>query len=396
MKLALLAADAESLALAGAAVAAGHAIVWREDAHDADAAAWEDLYDPATADAAIVGAGGESEDLRARQVQELTKVGWPLLVVQPVVSSVISYFEIDMARTESGAVLLHYNPLVEPECVARLASWVRSGHPQLGAVEQIAATRRLDDRTRERVVWHFARDVELLARLAGRLDRIGAHAARGDADAAYSSLSVQLHGPLQIPVRWTVEPLAGRPDLRVALICQRGRLTLVFDGEGRAIELIDQSGETESRQLLPEDSPAAHALARFAAAVDAARGTASTWPAALDAMELADSIEISLRRGRMIDVHHRELTEQLAFKGVMSAAGCGVLVVVIPLILAIGWIAGAFKAPLSEYWPHLLLMFLVAFLALQILPKLLMPPDAGRASRVDDGDSTAREADSAD
>jgi hypothetical protein len=393
MKFALLAADAESLALADAAVAAGHTIAWREDAHGLDAAAWEDLYDPEAADAAIVGAGGESEDLRARQVQELTKVGRPLLIVHPVVSSVISYFEIDMARTESGAVLVHYNPLVEPECVAKLASWVHDGHPALGAVEQITATRRLVDRSRERVLWHFARDVELLARLAGRLDRIGAHAAMGDPEAAYASLSVQLLGPRQIPVRWSVEPLAGRPDLRVTLICQRGRLTLAFDVDGRAVELVEEDGQSDSRQPLPNDSPAASALTRFVAAVDAARGTASTWPAALDAMELADSIEISLRRGRMIDVHHRELTEQLAFKGVMSAAGCGVLVVVIPLILTIGWIAGAFKAPLSDYWPHVLLMVLVAFLALQVLPKLLLQREPGRG---DDDDGVPPQADSAD
>jgi hypothetical protein len=274
-----------------------------------------------------------------------------------------------------------------------LASWVRDGHPQLGAVEQIAATRRLADRSRERVLWHFARDVELLARLAGRLDRIGAHAPLGDADAAYASLSVQLLGPQQIPVRWSIEPLAGRPDLRVTLICQRGRLTLVFDGDGWALELIEEGGKSDSRGPLPADSPAASALARFVAAVESAQSTASTWPAALHAMELADSIEISLRRGRMIDVHHRELTEQLAFKGVMSAAGCGVLVVVIPLMLAVGWIAGALKAPLSEYWPHVLLMLLVAFLALQVLPRLLMRREPTPAA---EADGAPPEADSAD
>jgi hypothetical protein len=56
-------------------------------------------------------------------------------------------------------------------------------------------------------------------------------------------------------------------------------------------------------------------------------------------MELTDTIEISLRRGRMIDVHRQQLTEELSFRGTMSAWGCGVLMVLPPLLLLAGWIA---------------------------------------------------------
>jgi hypothetical protein len=390
MKFALLGADRDSLALAEAAEAAGHSIAWRGAETSSDDSTWEDLVDPAVADAILVAAAaGDGEDARARQLQELAKLGRPLLAAHPVVSSVISYFEIDMARAESGAVLQHYNPLVEAECVDRLAGWVRTGHPQLGAVEQLVATRRLANRSRERVVRHFARDVELLARLAGRLDRIGAHAATDDPSAAYASLSVQLSGPQRVPVRWSVEPIVAGSDLQVTLVCQHGRVTLVIDESGRAVELAEQRRAAEKREQLAGASPAMRALLRFVDAVRAGDGGASTWPGALDAMELADSIEISLRRGRMIDVHHRELTEQLAFRGVMSALGCGVLVVLVPAALAIGWIAGILKAPLSDYWPHALLAVLTAFLGLQILPRLIAGPpkdrnhgrDSSRAAR---------------
>jgi hypothetical protein len=91
-------------------------------------------------------------------------------------------------------------------------------------------------------------------------------------------------------------------------------------------------------------------------------------------MEIADSIEISLRRGRMIDIHSQQLTEHLAFKGTMAAAGCGVLLVLAPLMLAVGWIAGQFGVPVASYWPHALLVLLAAFLGLQLLPKLLYGP----------------------
>jgi hypothetical protein len=181
-------------------------------------------------------------------------------------------------------------------------------------------------------------------------------------------------------VRWAIEPPAGAASLRVMLVCTAGRATLDFNADGVATELAEQGGDGKSRTAQPAAPPAVAALQRFVTAVTAGDGAASTWPAALDAMELADSIEISLRRGRMIDVHHRELTEQLAFKGMMSAVGCGVLVVLIPAMLAAGWIAGLLGIPLSNYWPHLLLAALGLFLAVQLLPKLIppAPQTAGR------------------
>jgi hypothetical protein len=378
MRLALLGADAESQSLAAAATAAGHVLVWDDTGRDSTTAsgsasngAWEELLDSEAADAIIVGAGGAAPDLRARQIQDLAKQGRPMLTVHPVVPSVISFFEIDMARTESGAIVRHYNPLVVTVDGLSWELFVRDGHPELGAAEQITATRRLGDRSREAVLWHFARDVEMLARVAGRFDRIGAHAAMGDPEAAYASLSVQLLGARQIPVRWSVEPLGEDDGLAVTIICERGRITSTFNAAGH-VQVIEDSGI--------ELDPPSHAIAKFCAAVEAGDSAASNWTEALDAMELADTIEISLRRGRMIDIHHRELTETLAFKGVMSALGCGVLTVVVPLLLFLGWITGLVGIPLAHYWPHVLLLLLAAFLGLQFLPKLVPPSRRGAGS----------------
>ena len=381
MRFALLGADAESQAVADAAVAAGHPVVWPAPSTLDPNVAWEDLFDSDAADAIIVGAGGASADLRARQVQELAKQGRPLLVGHPLLPSVISYFEIDMARTESGAVVRHFNQLLESLRFVDQSVFSQAAASKLGAVEQITATRALGDRSRDAVLWHFARDVEALAHLAGRFDRIGAHAAMGDSDAAYASLSVQLSGPRQIPVRWSVEPLGHGAALTVTMIFEHGRAAFIFDASG-AITDFSEQGILDHSEIRAASSPAlAHsAVTQFVDAVETESSDASTWPAALDAMELADTIEISLRRGRMIDVHHRELTETLAFKGMMSAVGCGLLVVLVPLMLVVGWIAGVLGIPMSHYWPHLLLVFLAAFLALQFVPKLMSPragPTAG-------------------
>jgi hypothetical protein len=382
MKFALLGVDVESLRLAEAAIAAGHevaataertdmpspAAVWAAAA-PADAQAWEALLDSETADAVIIGSGAGNEESRARQVQELARLGRPILLTFPLFSSVLTYFEVDMVRTESEALLEHFNPLVEPAVVEEAAGWVQQGHPELGAVEQINGARRLRDRSRERVLWHFARDVEMLDRIAGRLDRLGAHAG-AEGDAAYAALSVQLIGSSQIPLRWAVEPPTHDEGLSVTIVCRRGRVTLQFDDEGRLSEPSSQNAR-EKEKGVDEVDPELTAIERFTATVEAGDSAASSWPNALHAMELADSIEISLRRGRMIDVHHQQLTEHLAFKGTMAAVGCGIILVLAPVMLLAGLIAGQFGVPIARFLPHALLALLVVFLALQFLPKLL-------------------------
>jgi hypothetical protein len=397
MKLALIGADAESLRLAEAARRGGHQIVWHGDvsaagdtlphwlAVDDLADNWEDLLDSEIVDAVIIGRGSAPEELRARQLQEFVRLGQPMLAVFPLFSSVLTYFEVDMARTESGAVLQHFNPLAVWPLMEQWAQWVQSGHPELGGLEQINCVRAQVDRSRESVLWHFARDVDMVDRLAGRLNRIGAHAASAGEAASYAALSVQLLGALEVPVRWSVEPPARGEGLTLTLVFQRGRITAEFDAGDRYLE----SGARASRDLSLES----HAVERFVADVATGDGERSSWPHALHAMELVDSIEISLRRGRMIDVHDQQLTEHLAFKGTMAAVSCGVLVVLVPLMLFLGWIAGQLGIPVANYWPHLLLALLALFLGMQVLPKLLyeQPPKSapseavGKPSEVDEG-----------
>jgi hypothetical protein len=370
MRLALLGADVESLQLAEAAAAAGHEIAWQGDPGDgqpvgpwagphSSGGPWEALLDAVSADGIILGHGSGGEELRSHQFQELVRLDRPVLTTFPVFSSVLTYFEIDMARTESGAIVQHFNPLLEPAVLDDAMSWIESGHPELGRIEQVVCTRSLSQRTRERVLWHFARDVELLGLVSGRLDRIGAHAGAEGQEANYAALSVQLLGRSEVPVRWSVEPPSTGEGMSLTLVCQRGRVTFEFDSAGGL------------RKGSSDDNPAEAAITRFAAAVGAGDSAASTWLDALHAMELTDSIEISLRRGRMIDVHQQQLTEHLAFKGTMAAAGCGLLFFLVPLFLAAAWIAGRLGVPVGQFMPHMVLGLLALFLGLQFLPKLL-------------------------
>ena len=385
MNFALLGSDYESISLAAAAEAQGHQIVWCGDTNWArrqfqlswlpsedQGKQWESLLDECFCDAVIVGRGDADSDLRAEQVNLLAKNGITLLVTFPLISSVLSYYEIDMAREESGALLRHFNPAVERQPILeQCAKWVPAGHPQLGSIEQLVWERPLSDRSRQQVMWHFPRDVELLGQVAGRLNRLGALGSPDEA-ATYAGLSVQILGTQDLPVRWSVGPVELSEHPRLSLIAEHGKFTVQFDELGRAVQTeLNHAGRTESVQLEPVD-PAALAVTNLVKAMRDGGGSRSTWSNALRAMELADTIEISLRRGRMIEVHPQQLTEELAFRGMMSAAGCGVLLVLPPLLLLLGWLGELIGLPVARYWPHGLLALLAAFLLFQLLPKLLL------------------------
>lgn len=381
MKIALLGIDPESLPLLDAAARLGHSIVWCSDPSDkidaaelplADDSQFRELFDSQLADVVIVGVGRQNEEVRVEQIKELVKAGQTLLLVHPVTSSVLAYHEIDLARTESEAVVQIYNPLVATPAVEMLRHDVGGQDERLGPIEQIVAERRLGDRSRPEVLWHFARDVQLLAKLGGRFDRLGSHGIDAD-DLAYGALAVQLAGPSRVPVRWSVAPGDASPRLQVTLIGQRGRIHAEFDEHGLPATCELVVDDVRTPLAVEAGDPAEVTLAELARIVKG-KSDGSNFLAALEAMELTDTIEISLRRGRMIDVHHQQLTEELAFKGTMSAVGCGALLVLPPLMLAAGWLAEQLGIPLpiARSWALILGVVLALFVALQALPKLFL------------------------
>lgn len=393
MKIALLGTDVEAGALAKAAVRLGHELVWCGDLTSEELSGelgnppdlgehWETLLDGEFVDGVILGRGNASSELRSQQLAQLAKNGIAVLTSFPLFDSLLTYYEIDMSRSESGALLRHFNPLAEQsQLVEQCSDWIGSGHPQLGAIEQVVWERPLAERTRERVLWHFARDVELLSLAAGRLNKLGALGSP-DQSATYSGLSVQLLGKSEVPVRWQVGPVETNEQSKLNLIAEQGKLCIEFDEQGRAIrQTTSHRGQSESQAFESVDL-ATVAIERFLDATRRGTGEQSTWGRALQAMELADTIEISLRRGRMIEVHQQQLTEELAFKGTMSALGCGVLMVLPPLLLVLGWLAEKVGLPLWSYrsWPYLLLATFALFLAIQLIPKLLLPPRTGETS----------------
>jgi predicted dehydrogenase len=396
MKLAALGTDADLLTLVGVALAAGHEIVWLGDVRPEDAPAlqqlvpdlassadWESLLDHGLVDAVLVGRGTVTDDIKAERLKRFVSDAVPTLIVHPATLSVLPSYELDMSRRESHAVVRHFNPLVGNPALAEMASWLKTGDSELGLIYQVVCQRFSADCGREAVLRHLARDVELLRSVAGEVRSVGAIGPRV-ADATYASLQVQLSGTGSTTFRWSVVPSPGATSrVEITLIGERGTATLRlppdrspsdFRGRDDAGQLETDIGGHNQWRAHPTWDAARAAIDALAAALPA-NGTAqsdsaSTWQSATASMEIVDAIELSLQKGRTIEVYPQQLTEQLAFRGTMAAFGCGLLLLGLLVLAVAGILGDALNVPLMHYWPWALLAVLAVFLLLQTVPWL--------------------------
>jgi hypothetical protein len=395
MQFAVLGTDEEIIQLLTAAVSEGHQFAWLGDVRAADAAeirrlaphledraaGWEILLDQAIADAVLVGRGSVSGELRAEQLKRLVAAAVPVLAVHPISDSVLTYYELDMIRRETGAVLVHYNPVGTHPVLAELNAWVRDGHPEIGLIHQVSCERRIDDTSRASVLAHLARDAELIAAVAGDIRRVSAIGPRAGTD-SFAALQVQMMSDLSTSLRWSVGSRAKiGTALETMLVGERGVVTLRTRDDATPAEVqwqLETSVEGETVQQLLEASDAPRLAIenlRIAVSTDDAelRTATSTWNTATRTMEVLDAVTLSLEKGRTIDVFQQQLTERLAFRGTMAAIGCGVLLVgfaAIILVTLLGGIEAAAGQRLIRFWPLAMLALLAFFLLLQVVPLL--------------------------
>jgi hypothetical protein len=242
----------------------------------------------------------------------------------------------------------------------------------------------VSDSSRESVIACLARDVEPLAVIAGDIKRVSAIGPKMD-QASFASLQVQMTCSGPVTVRWSVGSAAGGScDVAIGLIGERGAVTLFASDRGRSKESGDwrletSRGEQREHRALESFDSASFSIREFDRAVretDGERRLAmSTWSVATRAMEVVDAVELSLEKGRTLDVHQQELTDRLAFRGTMSALGCGLLLLGFFIFVAVslfGAAEGKDRPLLITSWPIILLALLAGFLLLQFAPLLVV------------------------
>jgi myo-inositol 2-dehydrogenase/D-chiro-inositol 1-dehydrogenase len=383
MKLAILGVDACTLALAKAAAEnAELELAWvceldmpgreaqaaelRSVAHGARLApSWELFLDRTLVDAVLV-ASSDQEDLRSEQLRKLVQVGMPLVVAQPAVKSMLLYYELDMIRRDTACVLVPYLPSRLHPAVQALASVIADG--SVGPIEQITFERPMAERTKPGVLAAFARDVDLVRCLCGEVNRIGAMGAASE-DAAYAHLGVQMSGATAALARWTVVPGQGEADGRLLAIGTSGKIELQMRERGGVWIWRQSLGDQVIEREFPFWSPAAAALSELA---EALRGqtTKLDWVDACRCVELTEAVPRSLHKGRTVELHYEDYTEEGTFKGTMTSLGCGVLLLGL-VLLPIVALADNIQLH-ARFWPALLLLLLAVFLGLQLL-KLVFP-----------------------
>jgi hypothetical protein len=348
--------------------------VW--PARDTRLDAWESLLDPAAVDAVVV-ARAVDEDRRADQLRKLIQVGMPLLMAHPLFDSMLVYYELDMIRRETACIVLPQLPERRHPAIRLLAEMVNRGiKSPIGKIEQLVVERSIAAPAKANVLAYFSRDVDLVRAVAGDMTRLGALAG-ASGDLAYTSLGVHMSGPAGIVARWSVVPSLSGENARLTLLGASGRAVVhIPDGNEPWTAEVSSDGSTEAESYDGWNS-IEESLRDLAAAlqgepcqpdlVDAARS-----------IELAETIDRSLVKGRTIELYFEEYTEEGTFKGTMTSVGCGLLLLSIFLLGAVA-IGEQMGLPYVRMWPYLLVGALGIFLVMQLL-LLVFGRASGRAA----------------
>ena len=413
MRFAILGEDPRLTTLGNAAVRLGHEIVWNGAGEDTNLTfpapstfptpptfptpstdnrdePWERLLDRDLADIILVGYG-TVEDRRADQLRMFIQAGVPTLSIHPVFHSMLTYFELEMMRDETKCLMQHYTPGAYHPLLRQLRRMVTDAEElglaeELGQIEQVVFERTMTDRRKEEVYPQLVQDLDLVSRVVGNIHCV-ATLKVPDVDTAYGNLSVQMSTSADLIVRWSVSSPASKPSGCIRLVGRDGQATLQMpeDLTSWSLEHIGEGGRTTVDSTPNDWDDAADAIRRIVSAVESQQATEnqqptehqqsnrgeSTWQAAARTVEVADAIERSMLKGRTIELHFEQFSEQSTFKGLMTSLGCGLLIAALCLVLVAGLIGDAFDLPWAGGWHFVLLAVLVIFLLLQLIPRIV-------------------------
>jgi predicted dehydrogenase len=317
-------------------------------------------------DAVVVGG---PPALRAEGLRRSAAAGLPTICLHPPGDGIDAdaYYQVALSRQETGAIVL-------PDLPARL-------HPAFRAIEEAVkanpgASIRLElvatPDAGDLVEAVFPHCVDLLRALLGEVDALSAN---GDPPGVRptSRLLVPLRGPGGRTAELRIEAGHAR-SARLTVGLPRGSIAWEFDPRFQHPSRLirkEQDGH-ETVETYDEWSPHTAMLGALAEAVAGADPS----PGLIDGtrtLELASAVVRSLKRGRTIDLHYEEVSEEGSFKSVMTSMGCLILLgslFSLPIALA----GPAIGMPWLIYLAYVIPPVLVLFLMMQTLKMVVRRP----------------------
>ena len=315
-------------------------------------------------------------------LRQLAAFPWTIFLSHPINLSVITSFEIERIREDASGRIYPLLPDRWHPAMQYFVQCVGSEDPDvpglLGAVERIEMERRVADPAPESLLAYFARDIDLVGILAGKLREVSGMAAGKNR----LPLNVQLSGNSGVLARWSALPAEGNsppPPFDAEL--------KVFGSHGEASLSMSEGGpwqvEASQRQRVFEPVSLADACLQQSEPCNRSHGVWGDWLEIIHSLEVTEALEKSLRRGRLVRINLEGRDESTAFKGTMVSLGCALLMggtfllVVSAVVLKLAQASGLTRlATIFEKVPAVLAVVLIFFLALQGL-RYLIPATPG-------------------
>lgn len=340
-----------------------------------DAESWESLLAGTMSDGVVF--AGDPEDSHGNErLRKLVQSAVPTLVIHPACDVLLGY-ELQMIQRDTQGVLLAFWPGHQHPLLESIEQWIRQANESpLGEIDQLSFQRVLPSGTMAETLDWFSRDAAVLGRLLGRVTKLGALGTASESLSA-QRMSVHMSSDEGAIANWSITPRLEGCEAELTVIGQRGRARLLMTADP-ADWALEYGGErVQHREWRDFNGP----LWALQAAVHNPDGGES-WRHATNGLELADTVQQSLRRGKTIDLYGVEPTEEATFKTMMAAGGCLALtatVVLAVLMMVLDSIGVTSWGPsVWRKWPILLVATLLVFLALQLLRLVFPDPPASK------------------
>ena len=331
----------------------------------------EDALSRPGLDLVIVGGPIES---RGESLRRAAAEGYAIICLHPPGADSEAYYQVALSREETGAVIV-------PDLPLRLHPGIRAIRQALLA-EELGSFRGLrmeappPARDASLVRFAFARAIDAVRPIIGDVNAL---TATGDPPGDDPELEVVVHLRSSGTRSAEVRIRSGTSgSVRLTLLGLLGTLTLEIDmrqpHEARFLRQ-QATGGPESIELPPWD-PHEAIFAVLTGSIGRREGGELPGPNLLDgtrAMELAEAVTRSLRRGRTVELHYESISEDATFKSVMTSTGCMVFLAALAL-LPLSMAGPPLGLPWTLYIPYIILPALVLFVLMQALGLAIRRP----------------------